>query len=110
MNVSKEYLDFVMDKLTLIGDVKSRAMFGGYGIFYGGLMFALISEDVLYFKVNDSNREMYEKAGSSVFPHGISYWGVPDDVLEDNEKLHEWAGISIDTAQAAQAAKGKKRR
>ena len=110
MNVSPEYHDFIMDKLAPIGDVNSRAMFGGYGIFHAGLMFALLSDDILYFKVSDSNREMYEKAGSSIFPHGISYWAVPDEVLEDNEKLYEWAGISIRIAEAAASAKKKKRR
>ena len=73
MKASPEYLEFVMEKLAPLGDITSRAMFGGYGIFHQGLMFALISEDTLYFKVNDSNREMYQKARSRLFPHGISY-------------------------------------
>ena len=72
MPVSPEYIEFVMDRLSPIGDVNGRAMFGGYGIFHRGLMFALISDDTLYFKVNDSNREMYQQAGSQYFPHGIS--------------------------------------
>ena len=101
MKASPEYLDFVVEKLAPIGDITSRAMFGGYGIFHRGLMFALISEDVLYFKVNDSNREMYQKAQSRLFPHGISYWEVPPDVLEENDRLHQWANISIEIAHKA---------
>ncbi|WP_203301031.1 TfoX/Sxy family protein [Marinobacter sediminum] len=27
-------------------------MFGGYGIYYDGLMFALVADDVLYFKAD----------------------------------------------------------
>ena len=107
MKASQEYLDFVLDKLSLIGDIKSRAMFGGYGIFHEGLMFALISEDILYFKVNESNRDIYKRAESRPFPHGISYWEVPADVLENNTKLHEWANISIEIAQ--EAARKKRR-
>lgn len=82
-------------------------MFGGYGIFHEGMMFALISEDVLYFKVNDSNREIYKNAGSRPFPHGISYWEVPTEVLEETTRLHEWANISIEIAH--EAAKKKRR-
>ena len=108
MKVSPEYLNFVMEKLLPTGDVKSRAMFGGHGIFHKGLMFALISEDTLYFKVNESNRNMYERAQSKPFPHGISYWEVPTDVLEENTKLHEWANISIAIAQAADIKKRRK--
>ena len=107
MKVSPEYLNFVMEKLSPIGDIKSRAMFGSYGIFHQGLMFALISEDTLYFKVNEPNRDMYERAQSQPFPHGISYWEVPTDVLEDNTKLHEWANISIDIAQEVAKKKRK---
>ena len=99
MKASPEYLNFVMEKLSPIGGIKSRAMFGGYGIFHEGLMFALISEDTLYFKVNESNRDVYERAQSKPFPHGISYWEVPTDVLEEDSRLHEWANISIKIAQ-----------
>ena len=94
-----DYAAYVVDKLAGLGEVHGRAMFGGYGIFHEGLMFALISDGVLYFKVDDSNREMYETAGSSKFPHGISYWEVPTDIFEDTARLNEWANISIGVAQ-----------
>ena len=102
-----DYVDYVVGKLSGLGEVHSRAMFGGYGIFYEGLMFALISDGVLYLKVDNSNREMYEKAGSSKFPHGISYWEVPTDVFEDTAKLYEWANISIGLAQSKARKKAK---
>ena len=101
MKANPEYLNFVMDKLSPISNIRSRAMFGGYGIFYEGSMFALIAEDILYFKVNESNRDMYEKARSKPFPHGISYWEVPTEVIEENSKLFNWANISIGIAQSA---------
>ena len=75
-------------------------MFGGYGIFYEGSMFALIAEDTLYFKVNESNRAMYKKAQSKPFPHGISYWEVPTEVIEENSKLLDWANLSIAIARS----------
>jgi DNA transformation protein len=102
-----DYADYVVDKLSGLGDVYNRAMFGGYGIFHEGFMFALVSDGMLYFKVDDSNREMYEKAGSGKFPHGISYWEVPTEVFEDTARLYEWAEISIGLAQA-KARKKKK--
>jgi TfoX/Sxy family transcriptional regulator of competence genes len=50
---------------------------------------------------------MYERAESKKFPHGISYWEVPIEVLEDTARLHEWANISI--AIAHEALKKKRR-
>ena len=107
MKASPEYLNFVLEKLSPIDDIKSRAMFGGYGIFHEGLMFTLISEDILYLKVNQTNRDMYKRAGSKPFPHGISYWEVPTDVIEENNELQEWANISVEIAQ--EVAKKKRR-
>ena len=102
-----EYADYIVDKLRGLGDVHSRAMFGGYGVLHEGLMFALLSDDVLYFKVDESNKNMYEEAGSVKFPHGISYWEVPTDIFEDTAKLYEWAETSIAIARVK--AKKKKR-
>ena len=87
MKVSNEYLQFTMQKLDSLGYVTSRAMFGGFGIFHKGVMFALIADDTLYFKVNVSNRAMYEQAGSKPFPHGISYWEVPAELMEEDSRL-----------------------
>ncbi len=98
MKVSSEFLNFVMEKLLPIGDIRSRVIFGRYGIFNEGLMFSLIAEGILCFKVNDFNRDIYEKAESKPFLHGISCPEVPNEVLEDNVKLYEWANISITIA------------
>ena len=108
MKADPNYMNYVMELLSPIGEVKSRAMFGGYGIFHENVMFALIAGSTLYFKVNDSNRTAYENAGSRPFPHNMPYYEVPVEVLEDTAKLHEWANISIAIAHAT--VKKKKRR
>ena len=107
MKASPEYLNFIIDKLSPIGGIRSRAMFGGYGIFYEGSMFALIAEDTLYFKVNESNRAMYKKAQSKPFPHGISYWEVPAEVIEEDSELLDWANLSIGIARSVPKRKRK---
>ena len=113
MNINNEYLQFIIQKLNPLGNVMSRAMFGGYGIFHEGVMFALIADDTLYFKVNETNRAMYKQAGSKPFPHGISYWEVPADLLEEDNRLHEWANVSIKIAHELflqKVGQGKRKR
>ena len=107
MKASPEYLHFIMDKLSPINGIRSRAMFGGYGIFCGDSMFALIAEDTLYFKVNESNRAVYKKAQSKPFPHGISYWEVPAEVIEEDSKLLDWANLSIEIARSIPKKRSK---
>ena len=83
MPVDRDYLDYVMELFAAFDGVSSRAMFGGYGIFHTDRMFALIAGSRLYFKVDDSNRESFENAGSPQFKP-MPYYEVPADVLEDN--------------------------
>jgi len=104
MAVSGEYLEYVLDQLARLGNVSSRRMFGGAGLYRDGLMFGLVADDIAYFKVDDSNRGDYEKAGSSPFnpfPEKgktivMSYYEVPPDVLENPAELAEWARRSLD--------------
>ena len=94
----------VVRMLSPIGDVSSRKMFGGYGIFESGAMFALVNAaGEVHLKVDDSNRSGFEEAGAK--RHGkMPYFQVPLEVLEDVELLHDWAGQSI---RIAHASKGK---
>ena len=57
-----EFASFVVESLQPLGPVSARGMFGGYGIYLHGTMFALIASDQLYFKVDDGNRRAYEAA------------------------------------------------
>lgn len=87
-------------------------MFGGVGIYANGLFFALIDDDVLYLKTDESLRPEFEAAGCQVFaPFGadkpMSYWTAPTEALDDQDILLEWARKSL--AVAGRKAASKKR-
>ena len=42
------------------GPVTIRPMFGGAGVYHDGLMFALVDDEVLYFKVDETSRPAFE--------------------------------------------------
>ncbi len=104
MAADNSLLDRVMSLLDSIGGIASKPMFGGYGIFHNGDMFALIKGNGLFFKVDDSNRAAYEQAGSKQYKP-MPYFQVPDEVLDDHAKLVDWARISISIARASSAKK-----
>lgn len=116
MPVSREFLDHIADQLAGFGPVAFRRMFGGAGLFRGGLMFALISRDTLHFKVSDANRDAYLAAGSKPFTYRrlgsdallTSYYEVPAAVLDDPDMLAEWARGAWAAAQAASAKAERK--
>ena len=49
-----EFVEFVLELLAPLGNVRARAMFGGYGIYRGEIMFAIITDDRMYFKADAS--------------------------------------------------------
>jgi len=96
--MSPGFADYVVDMLSALGDVSTKRMFGGGGVYVNGIMFALIADDCLYFTVDDINKCDYETAGSSAFtymkndkPYAMSYWLLPEDIMENDELRIEWA-------------------
>ena len=79
-------------------------MFGGVGVYAGDLFFALIDDDLVYFKVDDSNRPAFEQRGMGPFMPGgeegevMQYYQVPEDVLEDPDALRAWMDGAIAVA------------
>ncbi len=87
--------------LSPLGEISTRKMFGGYGVFESGTMFALVdSQGDIFFKADSTNLERFEEAGST--KHGrMPYYRVPDTVLDDEHALHEWAQSSIEVSRSA---------
>jgi DNA transformation protein len=115
MSVSPDFLEYVIEQLASTAKVTSRRMFGGVGLYADGLFFALIDDDTVYFKVDDSNRADYVARGCQAFrpfaddpTYSMSYFELPADVLEDAELLRPWARKSFAVAASAAAAKQRR--
>jgi DNA transformation protein and related proteins len=91
--------DKLVQALADLGNVSSKKMFGGYGVFESGTMFALIdSEGKVHFKANQINRKRFEDEGAS--QHGrMPYFELPQRILKDTKSLHEWALASIEISK-----------
>ncbi len=64
MPISPSFRTFVLEQLGRVTpNVRARNMFGGVGIYGNDLFFALIADDTLYFKVDDTNRPDFEALG-----------------------------------------------
>lgn len=116
MASDSNYITYVLELLESIGPVTSRRMFGGYGIFLDGLMFAIVADDTLYFKVDDTNRGDFEAKGLEPFYYvkkgkqmSMSYYLCPEEALENPEEMRCWAEKSYAVAVKAAAAKQKKK-
>ena len=108
MAVSRDFVAYVLDQLAGLGGVSSKRMFGGAGLYKDEFFFGLIANDVLYLRVDDSNRSDYAERGMGQFkpyadrPHlSMNYYEAPAEVLEDARELVAWAQRSVEVAMAA---------
>ena len=100
---STSFHDFVVhDVLGHISGISSRRMFGGWGIYQNGRIFAIITNGVLYFKVHDGNRQKFVEADSKPFTYHkkekttqISYWELPESIMNNRTEVERWMQDSL---------------
>ncbi|HWU14355.1 MAG TPA: TfoX/Sxy family protein [Caulobacter sp.] len=88
-----------VDQLSDWGQITTRPLFGAIALYRNKRVFAMTWHGGLYFKVDDDSRGDYETAGSHPLGYTAegeeqalkSYWEVPADVIESQDKLHAWA-------------------
>lgn len=99
------FVEHVLNRLEPFGDVTSRAMFGGLGVWESGDIFAIVTSDSeLHFKADEQTRPRYEAAGCTQF-RTMPYWTVPGDVLDDDARLEEWVEEAIEVGHATASTK-----
>jgi len=103
--------EFIRELFAQFGPVTVRRMFSGAGIFRDGLMFGLIIRDVIYLKVDDTNRADFERESSAPFTytrgrksgrpsqHALPYWRLPERLYDDPDELAVWARRAFAVAE-----------
>jgi DNA transformation protein len=105
MNKQTEFIEFLNEAFEEFGLIDVRKMFGGYGIYYDGVMFGLVEKNTLYLKADESTQKQFESRGLSQFQYDragkavkMSYYKAPEEVYEDREKAAVWARLAYQVA------------
>jgi len=105
MKKHDEFVDYLLEQMQLLGPVTAKAMFGGYGIYIDDLMFALVADDVLYFKADADDLPDFEQRGLRPFSYerngrsfNMSYSEAPAEVLDDADVMQQWGNRAIAAA------------
>lgn len=114
---------FVMDLFARLDGVSARRMFGGLGVYAGGVMFALVTgEGEIFLKADEALKAELAAAGSGPFvwtpsrgahagrPVEMSYWRMPESALDDPEDAAGWGRKALAVAQAAAKMKRARKR
>ena len=115
MVASATFAEFLREQLAPLGRITVRRMFGKTGVFCDGVMFGMVTENTLYFRVDDQNRVTfreaeafpplnYAKKGSTI---DLSFWRVPERLFDEPDELVTWARLALAAARRV-AAKRKR--
>jgi DNA transformation protein len=111
MVASDSFAEFLREQLAPLGRVTMRRMFGKTGVFCDGLMFAMVTDDTLYFRVDDHNRAAFREAAS--FPPlnyakggrtiDLAFWRAPERLWDEPDELVSWARTALAAARRVAA-------
>jgi DNA transformation protein len=98
---------FLIEQLGGLGSVRSRAMFGGHGLYLGEAFFAVVDDERVYFWADETTRPAHVEQRMGPFTpwpgHVMDrYWEVPLDVIEDAPEFARWARRALDARAAAE--------
>ena len=105
--------DHISELFAQFRPVTVRRLFGGAGLYVDGLMFALVSRDVIYLKVDVATRANFEREGSAPFSYQakggkramMSFWRMPERLYDDPDELAVWAEQALAVARRSSDAR-----
>ena len=91
--------ELIVQKLSAIGGITSKKMFGGNGLFHEGKMFGIVDAKGGYFlKANESILSHFVNKGAE--KHGkMPYYSIPAEIFENSDQLLAWAKKSIEISK-----------
>jgi DNA transformation protein len=115
MVASPDFADFLRDQLAPLGRITMRRMFGKTGVFCDAVMFGMVTDNVLYLRVDEQNREAFKEAASSPplnYAKGgstidLSFWQAPERLFDEPDELIQWARVALAAARRVAAKRGR---
>ena len=115
MVASDSFAEFLREQLAPLGRVTMRRMFGKTGVFCDGVMFGMVTDNMLYLRLDDHNRAAfeealaspllsYEKKGGTI---DLAFCRAPERLFDEPDELVIWARLALAAARRV-AAKRKR--
>jgi DNA transformation protein len=118
MVASESFAEFLREQLAPLGRVTMRRMFGKTGVFCDGVMLGMVTDNTLYFRVDDHNRATfkeaesfpplnYQKKGATI---DLSFWRAPERLFDEPDELVAWARVALAAARRVAAKQAPRRK
>ncbi|ENK2261965.1 TPA: DNA transformation protein [Vibrio parahaemolyticus] len=104
--MDKPILKDSMKLFEALGNIKSRSMFGGFGLFADETMFALVVNNQLHIRADQQTSSDFETQGLKPyvykkrgFPVVTKYYAISSELWESSDRLIEVAKKSLENAK-----------
>jgi DNA transformation protein len=111
---SKELLHHSLEMLAPLGALRSRRMFGGWGIYVDDYFIAIIAFDQLYLKADAQTRPEFLAAGCAPFQYEregqlmtLGYFVAPEEAMESPALMEAWGRLALGAALRAKTGATK---
>lgn len=112
MSLNQDILDYYTERLSLLGKINVKRMFGGAGFYLNGRMFALTDGETVYLKGDEQNRARFESRKMEQFvpfedkpDQKMNYYSLSSEDLEDDDALRELGMLAVEAANRAATKK-----
>lgn len=116
MGAQADFAAYCTELLAPAGEVRSRRMFGGYGLYVDDVFVAIVAADALYLKADEDSRGAFEAAGGRRFeymrqgkPQGAEFWTVPAEAMDSPALMRPWVRRAVDAALRARSGSRRRR-
>lgn len=112
---TEELSEFLREQFEPLGPIMLRRMFGKTGVLCEGVMLGMVTNNTLYFRVDDRNRKVfkeaerfpplnYAKKGSFI---DLAFWRVPERLYDDPDEFIIWARAALAAAHRVSAKRDR---
>ena len=111
MVASDSFADFLREQLAPVRPRSNAAYVRQDRRFLRGLMFGMVTDNMLYLRVDDHNRAAFKEAKSfpplSYEKNGctidLSFWRAPERLFDEPDELVTWARVALAAARRVAA-------
>lgn len=101
-----DFVNFITEQLREAGVIRSRKMFGEYGLYCDNVFFAVICDDQFFVKITPQGEAAFPD-----LPKAAPHEGAKDSFLvEDVENRERMTALARITCEALRSSTQKKRR
>ncbi len=108
MSSKKEFVEYIADQCRGAGEITYKKMFGEYGLYCGGKIFALVCDDMLFVKPTEQVKEKFPNLPEKPPYDGAKNYLFIEDV-DNSEFLTEIVTVTYNALPEPKPKKPKKK-